>query len=308
MGEEFSNPQNSTRISSREFISHIEGFIFDLDGTIYLGDKALPYAVETIQAIKGQGKRLLYISNKPLEPRQNYAAKLTRLGIPASVDEVITSGFVLGYHLSQNFPDLAYYVVGEENLKAELREFNLKVLEELWEQDEKSVIQPVGMDAVVIAFDRTLDYRKLNTAYQALVRGARFFATNPDKTCPMPGGGIPDAGATLAALEHLTGRKVELLAGKPSPLMIKVARQRLNLPPERCLLIGDRLETDVRMGKEAGMHAAAVLTGASNRLQAEAAHPAPDLILETLEDLLKLLKTVETRPGNGDLNQKGYAG
>jgi len=268
-----------------------EGFIFDLDGTLYLGEQALPYAVETIREIRERGKRALFVSNKPLEPRQSYAAKLTRLGIPATSDEVITSGYVLGYHLSKTFPDLNYYVVGEENLKVEMRGFGLKVLVEYWDQDERSVIHPDGADAVVIAFDRTLDYRKLNTAYQALRQGARFFATNPDKTCPMPGGGIPDAGATLAALEHLTGRKVEVLAGKPSPLMMEVAMQQLGLPAEKCLMTGDRLETDVRMGKEAGMLAAVVLTGASNRSHAERADPAPDLILENLGELLKLLET-----------------
>jgi len=270
------------------FLQEVKGYIFDLDGTLYLGEQSLPFAVETIQVIRKQGKHVLFISNKPLEPRQNYAAKLTHLGIPASADEVITSGYVLGYHLSQYFPGLAYYVVGEENLKAEMRSFGLKVLEEFYEQDGKSVIQPNGVDAVVIAFDRTLDYRKLNTAYQALRCGARFFATNPDKTCPMPGGGIPDAGATLAALEYLTGRKVEMLAGKPARVMMEVAMQCLDLPPERCLVIGDRLETDVRMGIEAGMHAAVVLTGASSRKQAEEAMPAPDLILENLGVLLRL--------------------
>jgi arabinose operon protein AraL len=271
-------------------IQEIEGFIFDLDGTLYLGDRALPYAVEVIRVIRELGKRALFVSNKPLEPRQSYAAKLSRLGIPAAPEEVITSGYVLGYHLSRAYPNLAYYVVGEANLKEELGGFGLKVIEELWEQDEKEVIQPEGVEAVVVAFDRTLDYRKLNTAYQALVSGAHFFATNPDKTCPMPGGGIPDAGATLAALEHLTGRKVEVLAGKPSRLMMEVAMQELGLPPERCLMTGDRLETDVKMGKEAGMVAAVVLTGASTRQQAEKAVPAPDLILENLSDLLEWLR------------------
>lgn len=118
---------------------------------------------------------------------------------------------------------------------------------------------------MVVAFDRTLDYRKLNTAYQALVQGARFFATNPDKTCPMPGGAIPDAGATIAALEHMTGRKVELLAaGKPSKLMMEVALRRLGVT-ERALLVGDRLETDIFMGQQAGMFTAVTLTGVSNR-------------------------------------------
>ena len=270
-------------------IKEIEGFIFDLDGTLYLGDQVLPYAVETIRVIRQQGKRALFVSNKPLEPPQSYAAKLSGLGIPAKPAEVITSGYVLGYHLSHNYPSLNYYVVGEANLKDELRGFGLKVMEEFWQQDEKEVIQPTGVEAVVVAFDRTLDYRKLNTAYQALLQGAHFFATNPDKTCPMPGGGIPDAGATLAALELLTGRKVELLAGKPSRLMMEVAMQQMGLPPHRCLMTGDRLETDVKMGKDAGMAAAVVLTGSSTRQQAESAVPAPDLILENLGELLHLL-------------------
>jgi len=267
----------------------IDGFIFDLDGTIYLGEAALPGAVQVVRMLRQQGKRTLFVSNKPLEPPQAYAAKLTRLGIPTPPEEVITSGFVLGYTLAKTFPDLAYYVVGEQNLKDELRGFGLRVLDELWEQDEKGVIRPEGIQAVVIAFDRTLDYRKLNTAYQALLSGAHFFATNPDKTCPMPGGGIPDAGATLAALEHLTGRELELLAGKPSRVMMGVAMEQLNLPPERCLMTGDRLETDVLMSKTAGMYAAVVLTGSSTRQQAVNAVPPPDFIFDSLIELLNIL-------------------
>lgn len=267
----------------------IDGFIFDLDGTIYLGEKILPGAAQAIERLRTSGKRTLFISNKPLEPRRAYADKLTRLGIPTPPEEVITSGFVLSYYLAKNHPELAYYVVGEENLKEEMRSFGLNVVEELWHQDEREVIHPRGIDAVVVAFDRTLTYRKLNTAYQALLHGKRFFATNPDKACPMPGGSIPDAGATLAALEHLTGRKVELLAGKPSRLMMDVATETLSLPPQRCLMTGDRLETDIRMAKEAGMYAALVLTGASTREQAAKANPSPDFVFENLEEWMSLL-------------------
>ena len=178
----------------------IDGFVFDLDGTVYLGDSALPGSVDGIAELRRRGKRVLFVSNKPLEPRELYAAKLTRLGIPTVPSEVITSAFVLGYHLAQTWPTLRLYVIGEENLRAELRSHGLTVIDELLDQDAKNVLDPIDIDAVVVAFDRTLDYRKLNTAYQALRQGARFFATNADKTCPMPGGAIPDAGATLAAL------------------------------------------------------------------------------------------------------------
>jgi len=142
---------------------------------------------------------------------------------------------------------------------------------------------------VVVAFDRTLDYRKLNTAYQALVRGARFFSTNADKICPMPGGGIPDSGATIAALEHITGRKVELVAGKPSRLVMEVASQRLGVEPVRIMMVGDRLETDIFMGQQAGMLTAVVLTGVTHRQDIARLAQPPDLILENLGDLPGLI-------------------
>ena len=270
-------------------IRRIDGFIFDLDGTVYLGESALPGAVEAIHQLRRRHKRVVSVSNKPLEPRQSYAQKLTRLGIPTHPDEVITSGFVLGRHLAQTAPELRLYVLGEPNLLEELRGHGLTVVDELLDQDPKQVISPEGIDAVVVAFDRTLDYRKLNTAYQALRRGARFLATNADKACPMPGGSIPDAGATIAALEHITGRRVELVAGKPSPLITQVAMQQLGLPAERCMMVGDRLETDIRMGQQAGMATAVVLTGVSRRTDAEKLVPPPDLILANLGELPALI-------------------
>lgn len=264
----------------------IDAFIFDLDGTVYLGEAALPGSVVAISALRARGKRTLFVSNKPLEPRSAYAAKLTRLGIPTVDDEVITSAYVLGRHLADQLPDLRYYVIGEEKLRADLRAHGLHVVAELADQDAQEVIDPKRIDAVIVAFDRTLDYRKLNTAYQALINGARFFATNADKTCPMPGGAIPDAGATLAALEHLTGRQLELLAGKPSPLIMQVALGLLGVPAHRCMMVGDRLETDMLMGQQAGMATAAVLTGVATRADVERMETPPDYVIEDLSALL----------------------
>jgi arabinose operon protein AraL len=266
----------------------IEGFIFDLDGTVYLGETALPSAVETIAELRRRSKRIVFVSNKPLAARADYAAKLTGLGIPTRENEVITSAYVLARHLADTLPHLRLYVVGEPYLIDELRSHKLKVVGDFADQDSKQVIEPRGIDAVVVAFDRTLDYRKLNTAYQALAHGARFFATNSDKTCPMPNGAIPDAGATIAALEFITGRKLELLAGKPSALMMQVATQVLGIPPHACLITGDRVETDIRMGQDAGMRTALTLTGVSTRELVAKMPTPPDLVLENLCDLLTL--------------------
>ena len=267
----------------------IDGFVFDLDGTVYLGESALPGAIKGIKELRHRGKRILFVSNKPLEPRRSYAAKLTRLGIPTDEAEVITSAFVLGHHLAQVEPELNYYVIGEENLLAELRGHGLKIVDELLEQDPKELIDPTGINAVIVAFDRTLDYRKLNTAYQALQRGARFFATNADKACPMPGGSIPDAGATITALEHITGRQVELVAGKPSSLITQVALDKLDVAAARCMMVGDRLETDIRMGQLAGMATAVTLTGVSSRADVARMSPPPDFVVENIGELPDLI-------------------
>lgn len=267
----------------------VEGFIFDLDGTVYLGDRALPGAAEGIAELRKMGKRVLFVSNKPLEPRDAYARKLTKLGIPTTPEDVVTSAFVLGYHLARTEPHLNLYVIGEENLLNELRGHGLKIVNEFMEQDPLQVIQPDGVDAVVVAFDRTLNYRKLNTAYQSLRNGARFFATNADKACPMPGGAIPDAGGTIAALEHMTGRKVELLAGKPSNLIVQVALQRLGLPAQQVMMVGDRLETDIFMGQQAGMVTAVTLTGVSKRDDVARMTSQPDFVIENLAELPGIL-------------------
>jgi arabinose operon protein AraL len=267
----------------------IDGFVFDLDGTVYLGEAALPGAVDGITELRRRNKRMVFVSNKPLEPRQVYADKLRRLGIPTHPDAVITSALVLGHYLARTAPDLRLYVVGEPNLVTELRSHGLTVVDEQMDQDPKEVIDPHGIDAVVVAFDRTLDYRKINTAYQALCRGARFLATNADKACPMPGGAIPDAGATIAALEHITGRQVELVAGKPSPLIAQVALERLGVPADRCMMVGDRLETDIRMGQQAGMATAVVLTGVSKRQDVALMPSPPDFVINNLGELPGLI-------------------
>jgi NagD protein len=271
-------------------LAQLDGFIFDLDGTLYIGDALLPGAAQTVAELRRLGKRTLFVTNKPVDHRTTYAAKLTKLGIPATPDDVITSAFVLAHYLAHHEPDLRYYVLGEPNFLDELRGHGLIVVEELTDQSEKGTIRPDGIDAVIVAMDRTLDYRKLNTAYQALRQGARYFATNGDNTCPMPGGDVPDAGATIAAFMQITGRTPELIAGKPSPIILQVALERMGLPAERCMMSGDRLETDMRMGHAAGMATALVLTGVTPRALAEQTTPRPNLILENIGELIGRLR------------------
>ncbi|MDH7487763.1 MAG: HAD-IIA family hydrolase [Anaerolineae bacterium] len=255
-------------------MSTIRGIIFDLDGTLYRGEQAIPGAPEAVHRLRRAGCRTMFISNKPLQTREHYAAKLTRLGIPAEPADVLTSGHVLGRWLAREAPGARLYVVGEPPLLEELRAFGLHPT------DGRGAV-----DFVVAAFDRTFDYAKLNTAFQALRRGARLVATNGDRTCPVEDGEIPDAGAVIGAIEGCTGQRPELVAGKPSPLMIGAGLARMGLLAGECLVVGDRLETDIRMGVEAGTATALVLSGVTRREDIAASPWQPDLVLESVAGL-----------------------
>ena len=251
-----------------------EGYIFDLDGTVYLGERLIPGARETVARLRLAGRRVVFLSNKPLEPRANYAAKLTRLGIDTASEDVINSTRALVHYLREHLADARLFVIGEPALLDELKEDGFKLAAN---EDET--------DIVVAAFDRTLDYAKLNTAHQALVRGARFFATNADKTCPVEGGAIPDCAGVIAFLEATTGRKVELVAGKPSHHILDAALDRLGVAKERCLMVGDRLATDILMGISADVDAALVLTGVTTRAMLRQSDIIPTLVLDSVADV-----------------------
>jgi HAD superfamily hydrolase (TIGR01450 family) len=251
------------------------GYIFDLDGTVYLGDALLPTAFETITAIRAHGCRTVFISNNPTHTRQKYAERLTRLELPTPVEDILTSSQVMVEFLRQHMPGARLFVLGEQPLCQDLLSAGFHLEED-----------PHYVDAVIASFDRTFVYRKLQIAFDAIRRGAHFFATNPDRYCPVPGGGEPDCAAIIAAIEACTNVHVEAVVGKPSRYMIEAALHLMGLPAEDCLMTGDRLETDVRMGLDAGMGAALVLTGATPESALSAASVQPTYILRELRELI----------------------
>ncbi len=255
---------------------NFSGYIFDLDGTIYRGEKLIFGAKETIEKLKYLDRRIVYLSNKPLQTREDYAAKLTRLGIPTEPAEVINSSLVMARWLSKRAPGATIFVIGESPLIAEMIREGFRISEE-----------PGDIQFVIASFDRTFDYRKLNIALQAIKKGAHFVATNPDRTCPVEGGEIPDCAAMIGAVEGATGKKVETIVGKPSDIMIQVAVDAMGLSPRDCLLVGDRLETDMVMGKKAGMATALVLTGVTTREALRQSNIQPDFVWESVAEIIK---------------------
>jgi arabinose operon protein AraL len=256
-------------------VSSRRGWLFDLDGTVYLGELLIPGAAETIAALRADGRRVAFLSNKPLYTRADYAKKLTRLGIPTATDEVVNSSIVLARHLRTLDPGAPVFVIGEPPLIGELRAHGFEVRAD------------ADVRWVVIAFDRTFDYGKLDTALQAVRRhDARLIATNPDRTCPVEGGEIPDCAGMIAAVEAVTGKTVEAIVGKPSPIILEVALATLGVGADDCVIVGDRIETDITMGKALGLTTVLVLSGVTRPGDPRIDTLRPDLVVPSIRALL----------------------
>ncbi len=251
------------------------GWLVDLDGTVYLGEQLIDGAAEAMAGLRAEGRRIAFLSNKPLQTREEYAAKLTRLGIPAAADDVINSSLVLARHLRTLDPGAPVFVIGEPPMQAEMRAHGFEV------RDDERVRW------VVIALDRTFTYAKLNIALQAVRGGARLIATNPDRTCPVEGGEIPDCAGMIAAVEAVTDRTVELIVGKPSPIILEVALAALGCAPGESVIVGDRLETDMLMGRRLGLATILVLSGVTRPGDPRIAATAPDHVLRSIRELVE---------------------
>ena len=266
-------PESSFRIARPS--SFYDAYIFDLDGTVYLGDALLPHAHRAITTIRNAGKHTVFLSNNPTHTRFECSRKLTRLGLPTPPENIINSSVVMVDFLQQILPNARLFVCGEQPLLDDLRAGGFSFAD-----------GPAEIDAVIASFDRTFTYSKLQFAFDAIRAGARFFATNGDRYCPVPGGGQPDAASIIAAIEACTSKPCEAIVGKPSIHMTNAVLNILQMPPERCIMTGDRLETDVQMGLNAGMATALTLTGAATLKDVQATAIRPQFILDDLGDLL----------------------
>ncbi|HXS64154.1 MAG TPA: HAD-IIA family hydrolase [Streptosporangiaceae bacterium] len=264
------------------------GYALDLDGTVYLGDHALPGAVQTIGRLRELGCGVVFVTNKPLETAADYAAKLTRLGVPCNESDVVTATDALLTYLAAKHPESRVLAVAEPVVRAALHEAGHQVTDD-----------PAQADVVVVSFDRTFDYAKLTAAYRAVrLHGAALVATNPDPYCPTPDGGLPDCAAMLAAIEACTGARAEAVTGKPSEHMVYAVLERLGFPvPAHTAMVGDRLSTDVAMATRAGMAGVLVLSGATGRGDLELSDVKPQYVVDDLTQLLPTQPAHPTKTG-----------
>ena len=257
-----------------------EGYILDLDGTVYLGDALLPGAQRLIRKLRELDKRVVFLSNNPTGDPQMYADKLTGLGLPTSASEIVNTVVTMTRWLLRNHPRATVFPIGEEPLKRSLREAGVKTSED-----------PEQIDFVIASYDRAFDYRKLQIAFDAIWyhKRARLITTNLARYCPLPGGrGEPDAAAIVGAIEACTGAECEVNVGKPDPIMLTTALDLLGLRQKDCVMTGDRLYTDIRMALDVGMSCAVVLTGETTAelLRKEPRENRPTYILNRVDRLI----------------------
>ena len=252
------------------------GYALDLDGTVYLGNHLLPGAAETVSGLRAAGARVVFVTNNPLETAEQYAAKLSALGIPATADDVVTAVDALVHYLREYHPRHRLLLIAEDVVHRRVVDEGFDVTGESSEAE-----------VVVVSFDRTFSYEKLYAGYRAVRENrAAIVATNPDPYCPTPEGGLPDCAAMLAALEACTGARAEAIVGKPSPYMARALLDRLGVEAADVAVVGDRLATDVVMGQSVGAAGILVLTGATDAAAVGQNGIRPDHVLGGLLELL----------------------
>ena len=261
-----------------EELKNIKLFLFDMDGTLYLGDRLYDFTKELLSTIKKQGKRYLFMTNNSSKSVEDYIKKLAKLGIEAEYSDFITSSQATAMYLKDTCPDDRLYVCGTESLKQELRNSGFTVTEVL---DE--------VDCIVMGNDTELTFKKLDDVSRLLsTREVRYIATNPDYVCPTEYGSVPDCGSVCDMIFNATGKR-PIFIGKPEPAMPLIAMKMTGFKPTETAVVGDRIYTDIKSGINAGCVTVLVLSGETTLEILQKSEDKPDYCLESGADLLKAI-------------------
>lgn len=260
--------------------SNIQNLIIDMDGVLWRGEQPLPRLPEFFDTLRELGVQFVLATNNASRTGNQYVQRLLRFGAAVNEDEVLTSPQATAAWLAANAPTARIFTIGEQGLNSELTRAGLKVLQP---EDAQQATH------VVVGIDREMNYGKLVEACLAIRAGATFVGTNPDVTFPSERGIVPGNGATLAALEVSTGVK-PIIIGKPQPEMMVQALARMGGDASNTAVLGDRLDTDILAGRNAGLPTILVLTGVSGRDEAETGPIRPDFIFKDIGEVADALR------------------
>ena len=251
--------------------------LIDLDGTVYSGNSPIDGVNDALDFLRSQDIETLFLTNYAGRKRDAYREKLEQMGLDISRDEVVTSGWLTAKYLSQSFPESGIFVLGEKGLKEEISDEGLKKVE-----------SPAEADILVVSNKQDLTYEELVEVLQGVDSETELVGTNPDETIPEDGGLIPGAGTVISAVETMLGKKAEIV-GKPSKNAVETVLNMKEFSSKECIVVGDRLNTDIVMANENSMRSFLVLSGVTDRDMLKRSEIHPDEVLESIKDLPEAL-------------------
>ena len=264
-----------------DLLSQVGCFLLDMDGTFYLGEQLLDGALRFIDVLRQQGREFLFLTNNSSKDSQQYAEKITRLGLSVTRDKVLTSGEATAMHIQSLKLGARVYVVGTAALENEFIARGFILTQEM-------------PDFAVLGFDTTLTYAKLWTLCNLVRAGVSYIATHPDYNCPTETGFMPDIGAMIAFVKASTGREPDLVVGKPNKLFVEKAAERTGIPVSAMCMIGDRLYTDIALGATAGIPTILVLSGEARADEVSASPFTPSYIFQDLGEVANYLSRMKS--------------
>ena len=266
-----------TKEMIRQRLAQIRCFLLDMDGTFYLGEKLIDGSLDFLEALRRTGRDAWFLTNNSSKSASAYVDKLTRMNVPEPFrSQVMTSGHAAAHYLMERFTEGKGYLLGNDVLRAELEAMGL-----VFTKDDP--------DYVLVAFDTTLDYAKMCKVCDFIRYGKPYIATHPDFNCPTETGFIPDMGAIMAFIEASTGRKADVILGKPYGGIVREAQMRTGYDLAEMAMVGDRLYTDVATGVNHGMTGILVLSGEATMKDVEESDVQPHLIFNKLADMIPYL-------------------
>jgi 4-nitrophenyl phosphatase len=254
----------------KNLLRSVKCFLLDMDGTFNLGSQIIDGSLDFISVLNIQEKKFIFLTNNSSKNRNDYVAKITSLGLSVNKEEIFTSGEATTIYLHKNYPKASVYLVGTSQLISEFREFGIR-------------IRSKSPDVVVLGFDTSITYKKLWKLCDYVRAGLPYIATHPDYNCPTENGYMPDIGAVIAFVKAATGREPDLVIGKPNRFIVDSLAAKLNFEINEMAMVGDRLYTDIALGKSSGITTCLVLSGESKRDDIELSEFKPDYVFDNLK-------------------------
>ena len=254
-------------------------FLFDMDGTLYIGNKLFGFTKPLLSAIREKGCRYLFVTNNSSKSVDAYIQKLANFGIDVTEEDFVTSSQATAYYLQRNHPGKILYVCGTESLKQELRKGGFAITEDT-----------AQAECIVLGYDTELTYKKLEDVCWLLFQkeGIPYIATHPDYKCITEFGSVPDIGGVCEMIYFATGKR-PIIVGKPQPLIPQLAMEKCGCTKEQTVFVGDQMDTDIPCGLNAGVTTLLVMTGETTPEMVEAAERKPTAVLKNAGEILQMI-------------------